>query len=68
MSDEADVASDREELDRANAIAAVRRFIPIVPVLDCPDCLNITQTTARETCRDYAACLSDWAKRNPTYK
>lgn len=64
MSDETDIASEREEIERNAAIENARRTIPIhlLPVLDCVDCSDITQRHAKEHCRDYAACVTDWER------
>jgi hypothetical protein len=64
MADDVDITSEREEIELAARIAHARRVIPLHarPVLDCPSCRGMDQATAKESCGDYAACLSDWEK------
>lgn len=63
MSDAADDATAREELERELQIAAARlSTAEIHPVLDCPDCSGLTQDAAKLQCEFFKDCVSDWTR------
>jgi hypothetical protein len=63
MSDAADDAAQREELERTIAVAAARQVPPDAqPVLDCIECSNMTQAEAKVKCEFFANCVSDWTR------
>lgn len=63
MSDAADDAGEREELERELRIAAARQVAPDAqPVLDCIECSNMTQADAKLKCEFFADCVSDWSR------
>lgn len=61
MADIADLASDREEMDRARALAAARRAVPQWPAA-CGTCHNCGEPIEAAAFCD-VDCRDDWQRR-----
>lgn len=61
MSDDIDMASETEQLDRTNAIAAASRRIPEIPA--CGECFNCHSSVPPGARWCDGPCRDDWTDR-----